>query len=65
MITRVRNGRAKTVTGSKGSVIVGQRLISGRNGLVLVGGQTGGCCGRLRISPNDWCGVVRDIHWSS
>jgi hypothetical protein len=45
-IARVRDGRAKSIIGSKkGSIIFGQRLISGlasgwRKGLILVGEQS-------------------------
>ena len=46
---RVRNGRAKISIGShnRGSVLVGQRSVSGRYGLVLVGGQIAICLVRL------------------
>jgi len=49
MSVRVRNGRAKIGIGSRnrGSVLVGQRLISGQYGLVLVGGQIAICLVRL------------------
>jgi hypothetical protein len=53
MVVRVRNGRAKTDIGSlhRGSVLVGQRLVSGPSGLVLVGGKIITCLVRLYGSP--------------
>ena len=46
-ITRVRNGRAKSVTGSKGSVMFGQRLLPDLMGSIVAGGQSVELCGRF------------------
>ncbi|AGL01099.1 hypothetical protein Desgi_1625 [Desulfoscipio gibsoniae DSM 7213] len=55
----------KLLQGHNGSVIVGQRLILGRKGLVLAGGQIDKCSGRLYCSPNDCNMVVRNVYQSS